>query len=71
MSNRTYSKCPMGHRMSFDPGSCTLIEWWCPSCQKSYKFTPKERKMVLVAYRYGIERGKREIIESVKDTLHL
>ena len=71
MSNRTHSKCPVGHRMFFDPETYHLGGWWCPKCQKNYKLTPTEKRMVLVAFKYGIKRGKAEIRKAVKDTLRL
>lgn len=72
MSNRTYSIGPCGHKIFFDPGmGGHLNEWWYPKCKKSFKFTPKERRLVVVAYKYGRERGKIEIRNAVKASLNL
>lgn len=72
MSNRTYSIGPCGHRVFFDPDSgFTLGEWWCPKCNKSFKLTHKEKRLVMVAYKYGRECGQREIRTSVKQLLRI
>ena len=71
MSNRTYSLCPNEHKMFFDMSfvGCTLREWWCPKCEKNFKFTSKEKRMVMVAYKYGRECGKKEIKDNIKRTI--
>ncbi len=71
MSNRTYSFGPCSHKIHFDPVTCSLYEWWCPKCNKSIKLTSQEKKLVLVAYKYGREIMKTEIINDVKKSLRL
>ena len=69
MSNRTYIDGQCGHRVFFDPATVNLREWWCPKCNKSFKLTPQEKKLVMVAYKYGRERSKSEIKTAIKNLL--
>lgn len=69
MSTRTYSICPKGHKMYYAPSSVSLREWWCIKCNKGFKLTPKEKRLVMIAYRYGRECGKSEARSAVKAAL--
>ncbi len=71
MSNRTYSKCPHGHRMYFDPHELNLRQWWCQKCAQHYKLTPKEKRLVMVAYNHGREKVKEEIKTNIKNLLNI
>ena len=69
MSTRTYSKGPCGHRVIYDPVCTDMYEWWCPKCNKGFKLTPREKKMVLAAYTCGKHRGADELRSTIKNTL--
>lgn len=70
MSTKTYSICPKGHKMYYSPNmGCTLREWWCIKCNKGFPLLPQEKRLVMVAYRYGRECGKSEARNAVKAAL--
>jgi DNA-directed RNA polymerase subunit RPC12/RpoP len=71
MSNRTYVTGPCGHRVFFDPTINDLRTLWCNKCEKTFKLDSRERRLVLVAYRYGREIGKQEVKTNVRNALGL
>lgn len=77
MCKRTYSTGPCGHRVYFDPLGVglrqyvCLTEWWCTKCNKGFKLTPQEKRLIMIAYKYGRECGKKEIRNTIKASLSL
>lgn len=70
MSKRTYSTYPNGHRMFFDPDMGGFLHhWWCERCKKDFKLTNQEKRLVMVAYKYGRKYGKTESINAIKSVL--
>ncbi|MEE9574064.1 MAG: hypothetical protein V3W20_13500 [Candidatus Neomarinimicrobiota bacterium] len=72
MSDRTYSTCPNGHPMFFDPDrECSLRHWWCEKCKKDFKLNHQEKKLVMITYKYGRKCGKEEAIRAIKNALDI
>lgn len=70
-TNRTYTIGKCGRKIFFDPDrvGLSLREWWCSKCRKLIKLTPLEKRLVMVAYKFGRQRQKEEMQQDIKKLL--